>query len=175
MSKKILLIHSSVDGHTVKILDKISSLIGEKRSVTKKCISEVSKDLIKQSDSIVIGASIRYGDHRKNLYKFVNQNKDLLDEKDNAFFSVNAVARKEDKNTANTNPYITKFLRKSKWRPKKIEVFAGRIDYPKYGFFDKHIIKFIMFITGGPTDTSKSYEFTDWNAVKKFTEDFDLL
>ena len=54
MSKKILLIHSSVDGHTVKILDKISSLIGEKRSVTKKCISEVSKDLIKQSDSLVI-------------------------------------------------------------------------------------------------------------------------
>ena len=40
MTKKILLIHSSVDGHTVKILDKISSLIGEKRSVTKKCISE---------------------------------------------------------------------------------------------------------------------------------------
>ena len=72
MSKKILLIHSSVDGHTVKILDKISSLIGEKRSVTKKCISEVSKDLIKQSDSIVIGASIRYGDHRKNLYEFVS-------------------------------------------------------------------------------------------------------
>ena len=59
MSKKILLIHSSVDGHTVKILDKISSLIGEKRNVTKKCISEVSKDLIKESDSVVIGASIR--------------------------------------------------------------------------------------------------------------------
>ena len=96
MSKKILLIHSSVDGHTVKILDKISSLIGKKRSVTKKCISEVSKDLLKQSDSIVIGASIRYGDHRKNLYEFVDQNKDLLDEKDNAFFSVNEVARKEE-------------------------------------------------------------------------------
>ena len=26
MSKKILLIHSSVDGHTVKILDKISMI-----------------------------------------------------------------------------------------------------------------------------------------------------
>ena len=32
-----------------------------------------------------------------------------------------------------------------------------------------------MYITGGPTDTSKTYEFTDWDAVKKFTEDFDLL
>ena len=171
MSKKILLIHSSVDGHTVKILDKISSLIGEKRSVTKKCISEVSKDLIKQSDYIVIGASIRYGDHRKNLYEFVDQNKDLLDEKDNAFFSVNAVARKEDKNTANTNPFITKFLRKSKWRPKKIEVFAGRIDYPKYNAFDKYMIRFIMWITSGPTNMNESYEFTNWDQVKKFAQE----
>ena len=151
MTKKILLLHSSVDGHTVKILDKISSLIGKKRNITKKCISDVSRGLIKQSDSIIIGASIRYGDHRKNLYDFVDQNKDLLDEKDNAFFSVNAVARKDDKNTAITNPYIAKFLRKSKWKPKKIEVFAGRIDYPKYNAFDKYMIRLIMWITSGPT------------------------
>jgi len=99
-----------------------------------------------------------------NIYK-------LLDEKDNAFFSVNAVARKEDKNTANTNPYITKFLRKSKWRPKKIEVFAGRIDYPKYNAFDKYMIRFIMWITSGPTNMNESYEFTNWNQVKKFAQE----
>ena len=168
MTKKILLLHSSVDGHTVKILDKISSLIGKKRNITKKCISDVSRDLIKQSDSVIIGASIRYGDHRKNLYDFVDQNKDLLDEKDNAFFSVNAVARKDDKNTANTNPYITKFLRKSKWKPKKIEVFAGRIDYPKYNAFDKYMIRFIMWMSKGPTDPSKVFELTDWKKVESF-------
>ena len=100
-----------------------------------------------------------------------DRNKDLLDEKDNAFFSVNAVARKEDKNTANTNPYITKFLRKSKWRPKKIEVFAGRIDYPKYNAFDKYMIRFIMWITSGPTNMNESYEFTNWNQVKKFAQE----
>ena len=171
MSKKILLIHSSVDGHTVKILDEISSLIGKKRNITKKCISDVSRGLIKQSDSIIIGASIRYGDHRKNLYDFVDQNKDLLDEKDNAFFSVNAVARKDDKNTAITNPYIAKFLRKSKWKPKKIEVFAGRIDYPKYNAFDKYMIRLIMWITSGPTNMDGSYEFTNWNQVKKFAQE----
>ena len=171
MSKKILLIHSSVDGHTVKILDEISSLIGKKRNITKKCISDVSRGLIKQSDSIIIGASIRYGDHRKNLYDFVDQNKDLLDEKDNAFFSVNAVARKDDENTAITNPYIAKFLRKSKWKPKKIEVFAGKIDYPKYNAFDKYMIRLIMWITSGPTNMDESYEFTNWNQVKKFAQE----
>ncbi len=28
-----------------------------------------------------------------------------------------------------------------------------------------------MFITGGPTDTSQSYEFTDWAKVDDFSEE----
>ena len=95
----------------------------------------------------------------------------LLEIKNNAFFSVNVVARKKEKNTPDTNPYIKKFLKKTNWRPKKIEVFAGKVDYPKYNFFNKLVIRFIMFITRGPTDISQSYEFTDWKKVKKFSKE----
>ena len=87
---------------------------------------------------------------------------------------MNVVARKPEKNTPETNPYIQKFLKISKWRPDKIGVFAGKVDYPKYGFFDKHIIKFIMFITKGPTDTSRSFEFTDWSKVEDFSKELNL-
>ena len=62
-------------------------------------------------------------------------------------------------------------MRISNWRPKKIGVFAGKVDYPNYNFFDKYTIKFIMFITKGPTDTSKSYEFTDWSRVDQFAKE----
>ena len=34
----------------------------------------------------------------------------------------------------------------------------------------KYIIKLIMFITAGPLDTSKSYEFTDWSKVRDFAK-----
>ena len=64
---------------------------------------------------------------------------------------------------------MKKFLEISRWRPKKLAVFAGKIDYPKYGFFDKQIIRLIMLITKGPTDTSQTYEFTDWEKVRKFS------
>ena len=93
------------------------------------------------------------------------------DQKKCAFFSVNVVARKSEKNTAETNPYINKFLKISKWKPDKISVFAGKVDYPSYNFFEKYIIKFIMFITKGPTDTSQSYEFTDWSKVDDFSKE----
>ena len=52
-------------------------------------------------------------------------------------------------------------------------MFAGKVDYPNYGFFDKYIIKFIMFLTKGPTDTSQSYEFTDWLKVENFAKELD--
>ena len=87
------------------------------------------------------------------------------------FFSVNVVARKSEKNTPETNPYIKKFLKVSKWQPKKLGVFAGKVDYPSYNIFDKYIIKMIMFITGGPTDMSQSYEFTDWSKVEDFAKE----
>ena len=85
-----------------------------------------------------------------------------------AFFNVNAVARKEDKNTPATNPYLIKFLKKVAWKPSLLEVFAGKISYPKYHFFDKHMIRFIMWMSKGPTDPSKVFEFTDWKKVESF-------
>ena len=84
---------------------------------------------------------------------------------------MNVVARKNEKNTPDTNPYIKKFLKKTNWRPKKIEVFAGKVDYPNYNLFNKLVIRLIMFITKGPTDISHSYEFTDWAKVKKFSKE----
>ena len=35
---------------------------------------------------------------------------------------------------------------------------------------DKVMIRIIMWLTKGPTDTSISHEFTDWEKVDKFTE-----
>ena len=105
------------------------------------------------------------------LYKFVDLNKDVLNQKQSVFFSVNVVARKPEKSMPESNPYIKKFLKISKWKPKKIGVFAGKVDYPNYGFFDKYIIKLIMFITNGPTDTSQCYEFTDWSKVDQFAKE----
>ena len=80
------------------------------------------------------------------------------------------VARKSEKNRAESNPYVSKFLQVTKWKPKNIDVFAGVVDYPIYNFFDKFMIRLIMWITSGPTDTKVRFEFTDWNRVKKFAE-----
>tara|TARA_A100001037_G_scaffold86451_1_gene78485 strand:- start:980 stop:1492 length:513 start_codon:yes stop_codon:yes gene_type:complete len=169
--KKILLTYSTVDGHTKTICEKILSYSETSQVDILPIDSSIN---IKDYDTVVIGASIRYGKYREEIFEFIKKNEKLLNSKDNAFFSVNVVARKENKNKPETNPYLIKFLNKISWQPKILDVFAGKIDYPKYKFLDKYAIKFIMWITKGPTDTSKVYEFTDWNRVKSFAEKLEL-
>ncbi len=169
-----LIIYSSTDGQTKIICEKIKNFSKNSESIKLISLEEASDFDLQLYEDIIIGASIRYGKHNKNLYKFISSNKETLEKKRSAFFSVNVVARKPEKNTPETNPYMKKFLKISNWKPDKLGVFAGKVNYPNYGFFDKYIIRLIMFMTKGPTDTSKSFEFTDWSKVEDFARELSL-
>ncbi len=170
---KSAIIYSSTDGQTKKICEVIKQYLSNKEEHELISIDNVSNVNLGNFDNIIIGASIRYGKHNSKILRFVKKNFQFLQTKKNVFFSVNVVARKQGKDTPDTNPYIQKFLKKTKWRPGKLGVFAGKVDYPKYNFFNKQIIKFIMFITKGPTDTKKTYEFTNWDNVKSFAKEIN--
>ena len=170
----ILLVHSTTDGHTVKVSNVIiDELVQAGHNVDQCAVTEVSTDQLDKADTVILGASIRYGKHQKSVYDFVTNNKSLLKTKKTAFFTVNVVARKENKNTPETNPYINKFLDEVEWQPDIKGVFAGKLNYPIYGPLDRFMIRLIMYITKGPTDTSKVYEFTNWESVKQFAQNFD--
>lgn len=166
---KILIIYSTTDGQTEKISLRLQKVIEQQRHQVALCsITECSNLDPRPFDKIVIGASIRYGKHSPLVTDFINRNKELLDSKPNAFFSVNVVARKPEKSRPEANPYLQKFLRRISWNPKELAVFAGKIDYPSYRFFDRLMIRLIMWMTKGPTDPKAVVEFTDWRQVEAF-------
>ena len=162
---KLLILYSTVDGHTKKICEYINKKLKNKRIISISSLEDSVKFNLEQFDEIVIGASVRYGYHRKNVYEFIRNNKSILNDKRTVFFSLNLTARKSEKNTADTNPYVYKFLKKINWEPTIKDVFAGRLDYPNLDTLNKLAILFIMIITNGPKDTSKTYELTDWKRV----------
>ena len=165
----ILIIYSTTDGHTREICQRLKRVIEEQtHQVTLKSITDLLDVDIKAFDKIVLGASIRYGKHSKNVYEFIGKNQQILESKPNAFFSVNVVARKPDKNKPETNPYLKKFLKQIPWRPKELAVFAGKIDYPRYTYWERFMIRVIMLMTKGPTDPKAIVEFTDWKQVEYF-------
>jgi menaquinone-dependent protoporphyrinogen oxidase len=166
---KILIIYSTTDGHTREICQRLQQVI-EKQAHMVMLMSiddEPNMDL-KPFDKVVLGASIRYGKHSRKVYEFIKRNEQILDSKPNAFFSVNVVARKPEKNQPETNPYLKKFLKQISWQPKELAVFAGKIDYQKYRFWDRLMIRVIMWMTKGPTDPKTVAEFTNWKQVETF-------
>lgn len=166
---KILIIYSTTDGQTEKICCRLQKVIERQgHEVTLCSVTESSSLDLRSFDKIVIGASIRYGKHSPLVTEFIERNKVILDSKPNAFFSVNVVARKPEKSRPDANPYLQKFLRRISWSPKQLAVFAGKIDYPRYRFFDRLMIRLIMWMTKGPTDPKAVVEFTDWWQVDEF-------
>lgn len=116
-------------------------------SVEVRNVLEESVDLTGY-DKIIVGSSIRYGYHHKPIVKWIDVHADELSQRKNAFFSVNLVARKPEKCTTETNPYVRKFLAKIKWKPQLSAVFAGKLDYALYSRFDAFMIRLIMRMTG---------------------------
>lgn len=172
----IVIIYSSTDGHTLKICQRLQQVIAQQsHQVTLLSIHDECDVDIKPFDKIVIGASIRYGKHSPHIYDFIKRNLDILESKPSAFFSVNVVARKPAKNRPETNPYMKKFQKQTAWQPKELAVFAGKIDYQKYSFRDRHIIRFIMWLTKGPTQLNTNMDFTNWEAVEAFGQRIGVM
>ena len=170
-----LIIYSSTDGQTKRICETIKYHLALNERIKIISLNEVNKVNLEKVEKIIIGASIRYGRHNKKVQNFVIKNKNILESKKTAFFSVNVVARKKEKSTPETNPYVKKFLAKTKWKPNKVAVFGGKVDYPNYNFINRNVIRFIMMITNGPTNTENSYEFTNWEMVKKFALELKMM
>merc|ERR1711904_557317 len=107
----ILIRYSSTDGHTKKISEFIHDIICNGNNVQIYNINNFvqTESNLSKYDFVLIGASIRYGTYRKNFLKFIDRNYKELNKIKSAFFSVNIVARKKNKNCVDNNPYIKKF------------------------------------------------------------------
>ena len=165
----ILIMYSTTDGHTLEICQYLKQVIERNDNrVTLHSVDDDSSVDMRAFDKIVLGASIRYGKHSKQVYQYIKDNQQILDSKPNAFFSVNVVARKPEKNQPETNPYLKKFLKQITWQPRELAVFGGKLNYPIYSFWDKQIIRFIMWMTKGPTSPDTVIDYTDWDKVESF-------
>ncbi|CCN85360.1 Protoporphyrinogen oxidase [Vibrio nigripulchritudo SFn27] len=169
--EKVLLLHSSREGQTIKILHYIEEKLGSV-DCTMMDLHQIETVNLSGYDKVVIGASIRYGHLNKKLYQFIDRHLEALNQANAAFFCVNLTARKEaeGKDTPEGSAYIRKFLTKSPWKPSLIGVFAGALYYPRYRWFDRVMIRFIMKMTGGETDTTKEVEYTNWEKVSLFVD-----
>jgi menaquinone-dependent protoporphyrinogen oxidase len=64
------------------------------------------------------------------------------------------------------------FYASTGFRPKRVSAVAGALPYSRYNPLIRYIMKRISRRAGGPTDTSRDYELTDWAALDQFIAEF---
>ncbi|MCU7785524.1 menaquinone-dependent protoporphyrinogen IX dehydrogenase [Lelliottia amnigena] len=173
---KTLILFSTRDGQTREIASYLASELKEQGIYADVVNLNRTEEIVWQDyDRVVIGASIRYGHFHPAVDRFVKKHAATLNAMPSAFYSVNLVARKAEKRTPQTNSYTRKFLLSSPWQPKLCAVFAGALRYPRYRWLDRFMIRLIMKMTGGETDTTKEVVYTDWQQVASFAREIAHL
>lgn len=166
-----LFIYASRDGHTRQIAQRMSDVLfaaGEETGLYDLNEAAPPAHLLEKAATLVLLAPVRYGYALPEMRAFISANKATIDNRKLALVNINLTARKPGKNTPLSNPYMKKWIKRQKLNPDLMAVFAGCLDYPRYNPFDRFMIRFIMRLTGGPTDGKCRVDYTDWAKVEAF-------
>jgi menaquinone-dependent protoporphyrinogen oxidase len=117
------------------------------------------------SGLVVVVAAVRYGRPLPEADQFLASYGALRDPPPLVLLSVNLTARKPGKDTVEGNVYLRKSIARHRLVPTLALAIAGRLDYSRYGWLDRQLIRFIMKLTGGPTDPTTCVDFTPWDVV----------
>jgi len=172
---KMVVLYGSSEGQTAKIANALAAVLREKGEMVDVIDGQrVPTDFsLAPYHAIIIGASLHVGGYQSSIRRFIQQHRQALEHIPTAFFSVSlteAYPHPEEK--ARLKQLLAKFLQETGWHPQKIASFAGSLAYSKYGFIKRMIMQRIARKVGAPTDTSRDYEYTNWEAVTHFAESF---
>ncbi|MGZ3771467.1 MAG: menaquinone-dependent protoporphyrinogen IX dehydrogenase [Bdellovibrio sp.] len=174
---RILVVYESKYGQTKKIssfiLDRLQS-----KGHTGDLVDLVVNSMVDPTnyDGVIVGSGIYGRRYPQVVQKWVKAQSRVLNNKPSAFFSVClAILDKSEKAQVNTKDIENNLLSKTSWSPRMKNIFAGALNYSKYGWFTKQMMRLIAKSEGSDTDVSRDYEYTNWSDVTRFSEDFIKL
>jgi menaquinone-dependent protoporphyrinogen oxidase len=170
--------YATRDGQSRKIAEHIWRRLEDGRTLRapQNLLPELPTPAeLAQARLIVLVAAVRYGKHVPEVESFLRAYAALPAPPPLALASVNLSARKTGKTTSSGNVYLRKTIARHRLAPAIAVAFAGRLDYRRYNWSDRQIIRFIMLLTGGPTDPSTCIEYTSWSAVDEFADQIAAL
>jgi menaquinone-dependent protoporphyrinogen oxidase len=162
------LFYATRDGQSRRIAERIASRLAERGIEAQPQDLAVTLPIpqkLAETRMVAVVAAVRYGRHLPEAEQFLRIYRSLRTPPPLVLLSVNLTARKPGKDTAEGNVYLRKSIARHRLKPAFAMAIAGRLEYPRYGWLDRQAIRFIMMLTGGPTDPKTRVEYTAWNVV----------
>jgi menaquinone-dependent protoporphyrinogen oxidase len=180
----VAIVYATREGHSRKIADHLAARLRARGHVTDVVNARSTPhgfDLGRH-DAAIVAASIHAGKHEPEMIEFVRKRRLALAGIPVAFLSVSltettaedthATLEARAKASADVKEMLERFFRETGYRPTHVKPIAGALLYTQYGVLKRFLMKFIAGKGGGPTDTSRDYEFTDWQALDRFADAF---
>jgi len=174
-TQRILIIYGTRYGQTAKVAEHIRMVLaGDGLDVVVADAAAPAIDIDPERyDGVLVGGSVIRGRHQRSIRKFVIGYLARLNAMPSAFFSVSASAGSgEARGQADARRVLLDFLTETHWEPNMVATIAGAMAFTKYPLLMRWLLREISRRNGGPTDTSRDHELTDWEQVCSVAEQF---
>jgi menaquinone-dependent protoporphyrinogen oxidase len=160
--------YATRDGQSRKIAHRIAAGLGGHGIETLPkdlAAAQPSQEKLEAEDLAVVVTAIRYGKILPEALELLGAYEKLQKKPKLVFLVVNLTSRKPGKETPEGSVYIRRAIAKYKLEPAYARAIPGVLDYKRYTWRDRQLIRFIMYLTGGPTDPATCVEYTPWDVV----------
>jgi menaquinone-dependent protoporphyrinogen oxidase len=180
---KAVVFFATREGQTRKIAERIASDLGARdMDVDLHDVRTLRAPIDWPAYTIAcVAASVHIGHHEREMIEFGRGHRIELERVGAVFVSVtlseagaedpHAPPERRARAAADAQRMIDVFVKETGWKPARSLPVAGALAYTQYNVLVRYLMKRIARAQGAPTDTTRDYEFTDWNAVDRFVEE----
>ena len=171
---RILIVYGTTSGHTAKVATALAQTLRERGSIVD-VINAASRSWPSPSgyNAVIVAASVHGGRFQRSIARWVRSYARDLNKKPTAFVTVCLAAvnagTEEQQNIAKV---MDRFFHETGWLPTIRKAVAGALLYTKYNWLTRWMMRRIVSRHHGDVDTSRDYEYTDWNDLAEFARDF---
>jgi len=171
---RVLIVYGTTDGHTAKVARRMGQMLTTAGVASTTVVHPTgSFPCPDDYDAVIVTASVHGGKFQRNVCRWVQAYADRLNAKPSAFVPVCLGVLQRDPTVQHeVRRIVDRFLLGSDWRPSMRLTVAGALPYTHYNWLKRWMMRRIVAKAGGDTDTSRDYEYTDWEALRTFCEQF---
>jgi menaquinone-dependent protoporphyrinogen oxidase len=171
----ILVAYGTVEGQTRKVAEFIAERLrirGHRVDLIDTA-TPAAEQVTPVYQGAILGGPVHQHKHPASLLDFVKRNHDWLAAMPTAVFSISLTAALDDIDSRiEVQRLLNEFVDDCALRPVATRCIAGALKYTEYDYFKRLVMRMISRQYGRPTDTSKDFEYTDWNDVEAFVDEF---
>ncbi|HXT68739.1 MAG TPA: flavodoxin domain-containing protein [Vicinamibacterales bacterium] len=170
MASNILVMYATTHGQAAKIAGEIvASMRSAGATASVGNVVEAWTADPRDYSAVVLVGRVHAGRFPGSLRQWVEQHRSALASRPTAFVAVClAVLNRSPKVDQDLRAMLDRFTTDTGWQPAETKIVAGALKYTKYGWLTRWMMKRIVAKAGGNVDTSRDFEYTDWDDLRDF-------